>query len=160
MIVLILVLKVCLNLHDLNLVFGFLPTLSLLFGPFGVLGLIIVEFAYFLLFDFDSISITIPLVLLGIINLMIWKLWYSIMNRYGNEIPNLGHTYNIVKLFYIFIINYILTRIIFMGLIEGTQFESAFKTPIYLFPILSLLTLVPACLLFNKGMKKYKSTGS
>lgn len=147
--ILILVLKVCLNLHDLNLEFGFLPTLSLLFGPFGVLGLIIVEFAYFLLFDFDSISITIPLVLLGIINLMIWKLWYSIMNRYGNEIPNLGHTYNIVKLFYIFIINYILTRIIFMGLIIDTQFETPFNTPIYLFTILSLLISIFAIHLTN-----------
>lgn len=29
-----------------------------------------------------------------------------------------------------------------------------------LLPLLSLLTLIPACLIFNKGMKKYKSTGS
>ena len=31
----------------------------------------------------------------------------------------------------------------------------------YIFlPLLSILTLIPACLLFNAGMKKYKSTGS
>ena len=147
--ILILVLKVGLNLHDFNLEFGLLPALSLLLGPLAVLGFIIAEFAYFLLFDLDSISTIIPLVLLGTINLMIWKLWYSMMNRYGNEIPNLGRTYNIVKLFYIFIINYILTRFIFMGLIIGTPFESFFNAPVYIFTTLSLLIAIFAIYLTN-----------
>lgn len=146
--IMILVFKVGFNLQDYTLEISLLPALSLLLGPFAILGFIIVEFAYLLLFNFDKIYNIIPLVLFGVINLTIWKLWYSMMNKYENEIPNLGHTYNIIKLLIIFLIYYILTMVI-LGLIIGTPFEADFTQTTRLYISSSLLITIFAIYFAN-----------
>ena len=145
----ILIFNVGFGLKSYNMEFTFLPTLTLLLGPFAVLGFIIAEFAYLLLFNFDNIGIAMPLLLLSSVHLIIWKLWYSIMNKYGNEIPNIGRTYNIIKLFIIFIIYYILTKTVFFGLIIGTKYNAYLNEPLYIFISLSLLITIFAIYFAN-----------
>ena len=59
-----------------------IPVLSLLWGPFGVLGFVIVETAYFLVCDPNDYIFTVKVIsMLFISNMLLWKLWYSVMNR-------------------------------------------------------------------------------
>ncbi len=62
----------------------------------------------------------------------------------------------IVKTFFTYIVPIGLTSYYPMLYITGSSDRWWY---IFL-PILSVLTLIPACLIFNKGMSKYKSTGS
>ena len=77
-----------------------LLVLSLLLGPFAILGFTITEVLYWVLFLGMSDPLTIlfsgsALLILGIYP---WKLWYSIKYKKGYEIPNMNSFYSLIKI--------------------------------------------------------------
>ena len=76
-----------------------LPILSLILGPFSILGFVFVEFSYLTIFHPENILYNLLFVVsLFISNFLFWKLWYSFMNKHGYYIPNLNSLYNFIKL--------------------------------------------------------------
>lgn len=120
-----------------------IPVLSLLWGPFGVLGFVIVETAYFLVCDPNDYIFTVKVIsMLFISNMLLWKLWYSVMNRDGHEIPNFNTLYNIIKFFAMFIIYLIVAYILLNGLIKGnSDAMDLYNNMIMIFP-LSVIVLI------------------
>jgi len=86
--------------------FSTLPILSMLLGPYAVVGFIIVEITNWIIF-FNITDVwlilfnTTFIILLGILP---WKLWYSVLNRRGHELPNMNHTYSFIKTLIILLI--------------------------------------------------------
>lgn len=133
------------------------PILSLLWGPYAILGFIIAESIALLLKNPGAfISILFTDIIIFISNFAIWKLWYSIMNKYGEEVPNLGRTYSVIKftivcsvyslitysMYFLFInaqllhlkltINFIIhIPIIYLGLAIIIYFVNKYKIPMY-----------------------------
>lgn len=77
-----------------------LLSLSLLLGPFSILGFMIVEVLYWILFlDISNI----PLIIFSassifILGIMPWKLWYSLNYKDRFEIPNVNSFYSFIKI--------------------------------------------------------------
>lgn len=129
---------------DFNLEIIIMPVLSILWGPFAILGFIIVEGTYLLLLEPNHfIDILETIVIYFLSNMMMWKLWYSIMNKNRYEIPNLNSLYNIIKFFAVFLIY---LTIIYMLLYEFTtgNYDSAnlYNSIVVIFPLNMLIMII------------------
>ena len=110
---------------DIHLII--LPVLSLILGPFAILGFALVEFIYLILSHPESILLNLLIVFIFFIsNFTIWKLWYSIMNKNGLESPNFPGLYNLIKLFIIFSL-YAIIILIFFDFISAELINYEFK---------------------------------
>lgn len=138
---------------DIHLII--LPVLSLIFGPLAILGFCIVEFIYLMIVHPNFILINLIVLLPFLIsNFAIWKCWYSTMNKYGLETPNITSLYDLIKLFILFfaytvilwilffninkelanygiIIDYLSTVFSFFGAIFLLYISNYFKIPMY-----------------------------
>ena len=121
-----------------------IPVLSLLWGPFGALGFILVEGAYFLVYDPSDYVYTLKVIsILFISNMLLWKLWYSIMNRDGHEIPNFNTLYNIIKFFIMFLIYLTVVYILLNGLIKGnSDARDLYGNMIMIFPLSVIILII------------------
>lgn len=130
--------------QEMNIELMIIPTLSLLLGPFAVLGFVIVEGIKLFIInpnDMSSNLITIFLLFLG--NMLIWKLWYSIMNQEGYEIPNLNSLTNMIKLFAVFLIYLIICHILFSAFAKGNPaIDQIYQNMIVLFPLSMIIILL------------------
>lgn len=83
-----------------------LPILSLLLGPYAVLGFIIVEIIDWIFFFkiSDVWLMLFNLIFITILGILPWKLWYSILNRRGHELPNMNNTFSFIKALIILLI--------------------------------------------------------
>ncbi|MEE1156595.1 MAG: SpoIIE family protein phosphatase [Methanobrevibacter sp.] len=110
---------------DLHIII--LPVLSLILGPFAILGFALTEFIFLMITYPEHIISNVLVVLLFFIsNFTVWKSWYSIMNKYGLKSPNFMGLYNIIKLFIIFF-SYAITILIFFTFIETQILDYEFK---------------------------------
>ncbi len=81
-----------------------IPALGLLFGPYAILGCCAVQIAYWILGSVADIPSMLTFVLvIFLLCTLVWKLWYSILNKYGYDTPNLSKSYNFLKFFLIFV---------------------------------------------------------
>ena len=110
---------------DLHIII--LPVLSLIFGPFAILGFAFVESICLMMQHPESLIVNLLIIFfLTIGNFAIWKSWYSILNKYGLESPNLISLYNLIKLFVIFSI-YSITILILFSFIGKELINYEFK---------------------------------
>ncbi len=117
--------KIFPQLGDVHIIL--LPVLSLILGPFAILGFALVEFIYLMISHPESILLNLLIVFIFFIsNFMIWKLWYSIMNKNGLESPNFPGLYDLIKLFIIFSL-YAITILIFFDFISAEVINYEFK---------------------------------
>ena len=92
------------------------PVLSLLWGPVAILGLCISEIIIQTIFFPNYLSIHFIFIFLSFIsNFAIWKLWYSVLNKNGNELPNLRNFHNFIKLLYIYFAYFIILLFLLYG---------------------------------------------
>lgn len=126
-----------------NLEIIIMPLLSILWGPFAILGFIIVDGAYLLLLNPDH---SIDILVIGIYflsNMMLWKLWYSIMNKNRYEIPNLNSLYNIIKFFVVFLIYLIIIYILLFELTNGNyNAMNLYHSIVVIFPLSVLIMII------------------
>lgn len=127
-----------------------LLTLSLLLGPYAIIGFTIVEVVYWILFLGMTNPITIILsgatmIVLGITP---WKLWYSIRHEKGFEIPNINSFYSLFKIILIILFmilqTYLFTNQIF-DMTINLNFESY-----YMIFILGLVLLLLGIGIFGR----------
>ena len=102
-----------------NLMLLFVIPLSLLWGPIACISILLVAFAYLIITGTINPYTLILIILTFPLNLMVWKLWYTILNRNGYEIPNMGSLYNIIKILAIVLINGIFILAIFGGYVNS-----------------------------------------
>ena len=113
------------QLGDVHIIL--LPVLSLILGPFAILGFAVMEFIYLMISHPESILLNLLIVFIFFIsNFTIWKLWYSIMNKNGLESPNFPGLYNLIKLFIIFSL-YAIIILIFFDFISAEVIKYEFK---------------------------------
>lgn len=132
------------QLGDVHIIL--LPVLSLILGPFAILGFALVEFIYLMISHPESILLNLLIVFIFFIsNFTIWKLWYSIMNKNGLESPNFPGLYNLIKLFIIFSL-YAIIILIFFDFISAEVINYEFKfdyiSTIFSFFIVIIFTYV------------------
>ena len=97
-----------------------LPILSLILGPFAIIGFGIVEFIYLMVTHPHQVILNIlAILILSISNFAIWKLWYSIMNKYGLETPNLISLYDLIKVSFLFFTYTLIVLILLFPVQEG-----------------------------------------
>lgn len=97
-----------------------LPILSLILGPFAIIGFGIVEFIYLMVTHPHQVILNIlAILILSISNFAIWKLWYSIMNKYGLETPNLISLYDLIKVSFLFFTYTLIVLILLFPVREG-----------------------------------------
>lgn len=97
-----------------------LPILSLILGPFAIIGFGIVEFIYLMVTHPHQVILNIlAILILSISNFAIWKLWYSIMNKYGLETPNLISLYDLIKVSFLFFTYTLIVLILLFPVHEG-----------------------------------------
>ncbi len=97
-----------------------LPILSLILGPFAIIGFGIVEFIYLMVTHPHHVILNIlAILILSISNFAIWKLWYSIMNKYGLETPNLISLYDLIKVSFLFFTYTLIVLILLFPVHEG-----------------------------------------
>ena len=125
------------NNEYLDLEYLVMPAISLLGGPVAAFGFTFVNFIHVFL-ETDDLSSSLTLFIAMLTScILIWKLWYSFMNKNGHDIPNLGNSYNIAKLFIITLIYFIA-----MGVLSSTLFDE-------LYYIANSLIITPFSLLFT-----------
>ena len=113
------------QLGDVHIIL--LPVLSLILGPFAILGFALMEFIYLMISHPESILLNLLIVFIFFIsNFAIWKLWYSIMNKNGLKSPNFPGLYNLIKLFIIFSL-YAIMILIFFDFISAEVINYGFK---------------------------------
>ena len=128
---------------EVNLEIAIMPVLCLLWGPFGILGFIIVESIYLLVFDpHDAPYVLKVIIIFCICNMLMWKLWYSTMNRDGMEIPNFNKLYNIIKFLAIFLIYVAGLYILLNGLVKGQYDVKNLHDNIIILSPLSILIMI------------------
>ena len=139
----ILLLNIADPTSEINLEIVIMPVLGLLGGPFAILGFIIVEAAYFMVYDPDIIFTLKIMGILFICNMLLWKLWYSILNRDGYEIPNFNSLYNIIKFFIMFLIYLAVMYILFNGFIKGnSDAEDLYNNMVIILPLSVMLLII------------------
>ena len=77
-----------------------IPILCLLFGPYAALGCALSQIVIGVIFDLNNLYYHLYaffMVLLA--GVLVWKLWYASLDRFGFEIPNLGRYSSFIKLF-------------------------------------------------------------
>lgn len=95
--------------YPIPLEYTILPILGLFFGPYAVLGFTLTETAYDIIY-FQAANIEIILfnaAITFIFGILPWKLWYSILNKNGNDVPNINRANNFIKLIIIMAITYL-----------------------------------------------------
>ena len=110
----------------IHLEFSSLLLLSLLLGPFSVLGFTIVEVLYWTLF----LGMTDPVVAflsgstLMVLGIMPWKLWYALEYKKRFEIPNMNSFYSFIKIiiivFFMILQTYLFSNQIFTKTVNLT----------------------------------------
>ncbi len=110
----------------IHLEFSSLLLLSLLLGPFSVLGFTIVEVLYWTLF----LGMTDPVVAflsgstLMVLGIMPWKLWYALEYQKRFEIPNMNSFYSFIKIiiivFFMILQTYLFSNQIFTKTVNLT----------------------------------------
>ena len=103
----------------IHLEFSSLLLLSLLLGPYAILGFTIVEVLYWTLF----LGMTDPVVAflsgstIMVLGIMPWKLWYALEYKKRFEIPNMNSFYSFIKMiiivFFIILQTYLFSNQIF-----------------------------------------------
>ena len=123
--------------------------LSLLLGPYAILGFAIAEVLYWILvLDMSNAALIIlslsSIIVLGI---MPWKLWYLIKPKSGFELPNMNSFYNFTKII-IIVLFMILQTYIFSHQIFNQSFHLSLET-FYMIFILGLILLLLGMGLFG-----------
>lgn len=105
-VILILIGSIWFDNNYIHLELSSLLILSLLLGPFSVLGFTIAEVLYWILFldmaDPSVIFFTASTIL--VLGIMPWKLWYAINYKESFEIPNMNSFYSFIKIIIIIFI--------------------------------------------------------
>lgn len=129
---------------ELNFEIAIMPVLGLLWGPLGALGFIIIEGAYFFAYEPAELITTLKMMAMFFIsNMLLWKLWYSVMNRDGHQIPNLNTIYNIIKFFTILLIYMAVTYILLNGLIiKDYDASTIYNNILMIFPLNVLILII------------------
>ena len=110
----------------MDLEYLIMPAVSLIGGPIAALGFTFVNFIHVLHETEDlSSSLTLFIAILTS-SVLFWKLWYTFMNKNGHDIPNLGNSYNILKLFIITLIYLIVFGILSSTLFDKLYYETNF----------------------------------
>lgn len=96
--------------------------LSLLLGPYSILGFTIVEILYWILFlDLSNIpTIIMSFTSLLVVGIMPWKLWYSLNYKQHYEIPSLNSFYSFFKIIDIGLVTILLTYLFFNQIFNKT----------------------------------------
>lgn len=95
--------------YPIPLEYTTLPAVGLFFGPYAVLGVTLTEIIYDII-HFQTVNIELILfnaIVTFIFGILPWKLWYSILNKNGDDIPNINTANNFIKLMIIMIITYL-----------------------------------------------------
>ena len=116
--------------------------LSLLLGPYAILGFAIVEVLYWILvLDMsNAVLIILSLSSIVVLGIMPWKLWYLIKPKSGFELPNMNSFYNFAKII-IIVLFMILQTYIFSHQIFNQSFHLSLET-FYMIFILGLILLL------------------
>ena len=124
--------------------------LSLLLGPYAILGFSIVELLYWILGLGMSNATVIILSLSSIIvlGIMPWKLWYLTKSKRGFEIPNMNSFYSFAKIV-IIVLFMIFQTYLFSKQIFNTTFDLNLES-YYMIFILGLILLLLGMGLFGK----------
>ncbi len=134
----------------IHLEFSSLLLLSLLLGPFSVLGFTIVEVLYWTLF----LGMTDPVVAflsgstLMVLGIMPWKLWYALEYKKRFEIPNMNSFYSFIKII-IIVFFMILQTYLFSNQIFTKTFNLTLET-YYMIFILGLILLLLGMGMFGR----------
>ena len=149
-IMLILIGSIWFDNNSIHLELSSLLLLSLLLGPYSIVGFTIVEVLYWILF----LGMTNPLTILltgsslFILGIMPWKLWYSIKSNRNYEIPNLNSFSSFIKIiciiFFMILQTYLFTNQIFDKVIN-LNLESY-----YMIFVLGLILLLLGMGIFGK----------
>lgn len=134
----------------INLELSALLPLSLLLGPFSILGFTISEVLYWVLFFDMTDPLTIlysgsALLILGILP---WKLWYTITYKKGYEIPNMNSFYSFIKIIIVILIMILQTYLFAIQIFNKTinlNLESY-----YMIFVLGLILLLLGMGIFGK----------
>lgn len=123
--------------------------LSLLLGPYAILGFAIVEVLYWILvLDLsNAVLIILSLSSIVVLGIMPWKLWYLIKPKSGFELPNMNSFYNFAKII-IIVLFMILQTYIFSHQIFNQSFHLSLET-FYMIFILGLILLLLGMGLFG-----------
>lgn len=124
--------------------------LSLLLGPYAILGFAIAEVLYWILvLDMsNAVLIILSLSSIVVLGIMPWKLWYLIKPKSGFELPNMNSFYNFAKII-IIVLFMILQTYIFSHLIFNQSFHLSLET-FYMIFILGLILLLLGMGLFGR----------
>lgn len=121
--------------------FSTVPILSLLLGPYAIVGFLIVEVLNWIFF----FKVTNPQFILfnGVFVILLgtlpWKLWYCIQNKNGFEVPNMNSLYNFIKELVILLIIALESYILInndLCMIETPNMELYFSTAVMSFVLL------------------------
>ena len=109
----------------IHLEFSSLLLLSLLLGPYAVLGFTIVELIYWIILGMnDPVVIFFTISAILVLGMMPWKLWYAIKYKDIFEIPNINSFYSFIKIiliiFFIIFQTYVFSNLIFYRTINLT----------------------------------------
>ena len=96
------------------------PVLGLLWGPVAIFGFCISEIIIQAIFFPKYYSLHFIFIFLSFISsFAIWKLWYSVLNRNGMELPNLRNFHNFIKLLVIYFAYFIIFAFLLNGVFGG-----------------------------------------
>ena len=121
--------------------FSTVPILSLLLGPYAIVGFLIVEVLNWIFF----FKVTNPQFILfnGVFVILLgtlpWKLWYCIQNKNGFEVPNMNSLYNFIKELVILLIIALESYILInndLCMIETPNMDLYFSTAVMSFVLL------------------------
>ncbi len=149
-VILILIGSIWFDNNYIRLELSALLLLSLLLGPFAILGFTIVEVLYWILFlDITNIPvITLSASSILVLGIMPWKLWYSLNYKNRFEIPNMNSFYSFIKIIIIVFImilqTYLFSNQIFHEIMD-LNLESY-----YMIFILGLILLLIGMGIFGK----------
>ena len=149
-IILILIGYIWFDNNYIHLELSALLILSLLLGPYAILGFSIVELLYWILVLNMSNALVILLSFSSILvlGIMPWKLWYLMDPKRGFEIPNMNSFYSFAKII-IIVLFMILQTYIFSRQIFNEIFGLSLET-FYMIFILGLILLLLGMGLFGR----------
>ncbi|MBQ2832434.1 PP2C family protein-serine/threonine phosphatase [Methanobrevibacter sp.] len=141
-IILILIGDIWFDNNYIHLELSALLILSLLLGPYAILGFSIVELLYWILvLGMNDVTVIIlSLSSIFVLGIMPWKLWYMTKSKRGFEIPNMNSFYSFAKII-IIVLFMILQAYIFSNQIFNETFGLNLET-FYMIFILGLILLL------------------
>ena len=149
-IILILIGYIWFDNNYIHLELSALLILSLLLGPYAILGFTIVEVLYWILVlnMSDAAIIILSISSIFVLGVMPWKLWYLGKPKRGFEIPNMNSFYSFAKII-IIVLFMILQTYIFSHQIFNETFQLSLES-YYMIFILGLILLLLGMGLFGK----------